>query len=381
MKTLSNWLMSDHRRLPLEMLGLALFSRLIMVIAGWYVSWAIRPVWPPELVGPKSIAPWMQWDGWHYARIAYHGYGNTDDPGVSAFFPLYPLIVRAFSQLVGRTSLPEIQVMAVLVGWAIFLVSIYWCTKMFQSFLSEETARTAMLIFLFSPFAFFLSTAYTESLFMLEVAIVFVSLRKGNFWVASLAAGFATATRVTGLALVLPIVIVAWKNRESLLRIASYALISASGIVMFMVHTTIVRNDPIAFLNAQEGWGGYRERSWNYIVPMVKTPVEWLLADVGNPVMFLNMALYGLSALFLLLGLRVVPIEVTVFSLAVLAQTFLSVQSMGRYLIPVITTYAVAALVIHRFPRWRESRTLVVTGSCIAMTTLFILFGHGAWIV
>lgn len=205
---------TPRRMFGLEMLGYALVSRVIMAIAGWYFSWAVPTSWPDFLTGSKLFFPWAQWDGYHYARIAHHGYGDVGDPGISAFFPLYPLIMRIAGEPFGAESIMDYQIVGVIVGWIIFLFSTYVCALMFREYFSEDTARIMMLLWLFSPFAFFISAAYTEGLFFMLVALCFIFLRKEKFWWAAIVAAFASATRLTGVALVLPIVIVAWRNRE-----------------------------------------------------------------------------------------------------------------------------------------------------------------------
>lgn len=369
------------RIFAMEMLGYALVSRAIMVIAGWYFSWAVAPSWPDFITGRKLFFPWAQWDGYHYARIAHHGYGDVGDPGISAFFPLYPLIMNIVGLPVGAESIMDYQIIGVIVGWLLFLISTYACANMFMDYFGEPLARTMMLLWLFSPFAFFLSAAYTEGLFFLEVALCFIFLRKRKFWWAAGFAALASATRLTGIALVLPIVIVAWRNREKLMSIASYCVIGVSGLLSYMIHTLIVRDDPIAFLNAQTGWGGFEVRAGTYYRGLLNLREQFIFADVGNPVMLLNMVMYGISLVLLVLGLRKIPLEFSAFSAAVLIQSFVSVQSMGRYVLPALATYIVAAILLHKLPRHSYWVGIVVSSILISMVTLFLLFAHGAWVV
>lgn len=372
---------SSQRVFALEMLGLALVSRVVMAIAGWYFSWAVTPNWPDFLTGSRLFFPWAQWDGYHYARIAHHGYGDVGDPGISAFFPLYPLIMRIVGIPFGAQSMMDYQIIGVIVGWLLFLISTYICANMFFEYFGENLARTMMLIWLFSPFAFFLSAAYTEGLFFALVALCFIFLRKEKYWWAAVIAAFASATRLTGIALVLPIAIVAWRNREKLHFIAMYSFIAVSGLLAYMVHTLIVRDDPVAFLNAQSGWGGFEVRAGTYYRGLLRMREDFIFAEVGNSIMLLNMILYGVALLLLLYGVRKIPLEFSAFSAAVLIQSFVSVQSMGRYVLPALTTYIVGAMLLHRLPRHQYWVGLVVSSLLIGMVTLFLLFAHGAWIV
>lgn len=373
--------LSTRRIFVLEMLGYALVSRVLLATAGWYFSWAVTPNWPEFIRGNRLVFPWAQWDGYHYARIAQQGYGNVEDPGISAFFPVFPMIMRIFGIPFGAQSIQDYQVIGVIVGWIIFLACTIVSANMFLDYFEGPLARTMMIFWLFSPFAFFFSTAYTEGLFFLEVALCFILLRKKRFWAAAVVVAFATATRLTGVALILSVVIVAWRQRESLLRIATYCVVAASGLVSFMLHTYIVRDDPIAFLHAQSGWGGFEVRAGTYYRGLIYLKHQFIFADVGNSIMLLNMCLYGLALILLLIGFKRIPLEISAFSAAVLIQSFVSVQSMGRYVLPALTTYIVAAMLLHRAPRHQYWIGLVVSSSLISMVTLFLLFAHGAWVV
>ena len=372
---------SNQRIFALEMFGYALVSRVMMVLAGWYFTWAVPPNWPDFLTGNKLFFPWAQWDGYHYARIAHHGYGDVGDPGISAFFPMYPLIMRIVGWPFGAETINDFQIVGVIVGWLLFLISTVVIATMFLDYFGENLARTMTLIWLFSPYAFFLAAAYTEGLFFIEVGLCFIFLRRKMFWWAALAAAFASATRLTGVALVLPVVIVTWRNREKLASIAAYCFIAVNGLLAYMLHTLMVRDDPFAFLNAQAGWGGFEVRAGIYYRGLLHLREQFPLADVGNPVMLLNMFLYGISLLLLLYGSRRIPLEFSAFSAAVLIQSFVSVQSMGRYVLPAVSTYIVAALILQRMPRSTYWIGIVVTSSLMSMMTLFLLFAHGAWVV
>src|SRR5688500_6462153 len=55
----------------------------------------------PAFTGPDWLAGWAQWDSCWYHRIASDGYSYV--PGMQstvAFFPAYPLVVRAFGVLI-----------------------------------------------------------------------------------------------------------------------------------------------------------------------------------------------------------------------------------------------------------------------------------------
>src|SRR5829696_2781137 len=66
------------------------------------VNWLSRSLLPQAYQGtPGLVYGWTNWDAWYYVSIATAGY--SFDPGQQsnmAFFPLYPLLVRAAALVV-----------------------------------------------------------------------------------------------------------------------------------------------------------------------------------------------------------------------------------------------------------------------------------------
>src|SRR5688572_27974358 len=65
----------------------------------------------PAFTGPDWLAGWAQWDSGWYHRIASDGYSwVAGQQSTVAFFPAYPLVVRAFGVLVDDPYLAGIAV-------------------------------------------------------------------------------------------------------------------------------------------------------------------------------------------------------------------------------------------------------------------------------
>jgi hypothetical protein len=175
--------------------------------------------------------------------------------------------------------------------------------------------------------------------------------------------------------------VIAWRRRASLRALATIAVISPLGLVAYMVYSWRALDDPLAFLHAQAGWGGFQDRTWIYVQGFMDNPPAWFMGDPGSPVMFLNMALFVLYLVSLAPMIRLVPLEITLFSTLVVLQTTFSIQSMGRYLLPAIGTHMVLAVLIHRSRAPALVRDAVVIPSAVLMTVLFLLFAVGKWIV
>lgn len=364
---------------PAQVLLLALVTRMGLAFAAWYTLKLIPPPWGAS---PSSILAWAQWDAAHYARIALNGYDHPTDPGNTAFFPLYPMIVRGVGWLTGMgDTTRDVLVVGVLVAGVFFVMAVVLLVRLFELHLGPDVARTAGVLFLVSPFSFFLTAGYTESLFMLLVALTFLFARRQHWLLAAIVVAFATATRVTGVFLIPTLLFIAWRHRSSLRSLAMIAVVSPLGLFAYMAYTWRALGDPLAFLTAQEGWGGFQDRTWIYVQGFVEHPLKWFLGDPGNPVMFLNASLFVVWLALLIPMAKRLPLEITLFSGLVTLQTIVSIQSMGRYLVPAIGVYMVLAVLIHQSRLSGFWRDVIVVPSAILMTTLFLLFAQAEWIV
>lgn len=107
-----------------------------------------------------------RWDTGWYLGIAEKGY--SWDPASSgmqniAFFPAYPLAMRYGGFLVGRQRLWA----GVLISLISFFFALKYLYRLARETIDDDAAAAAVLFVAAYPFAFFFSTAYTESLFLL----------------------------------------------------------------------------------------------------------------------------------------------------------------------------------------------------------------------
>ncbi len=150
-------------------------------------------------VGNVLAAPAVRWDAIWYLQIAEHGYRTTQDAG---FFPLYPLLIRLGSILTGS---------AVLAGIVISLLALFAGLELIRRLteleLGARVAGVTVRLIAFGPFALFLSAVYTESLFIALSAGTFYAARRGRWWVAGVLGGLAAMSRVGGVLLLVPVVL------------------------------------------------------------------------------------------------------------------------------------------------------------------------------
>ncbi|MDQ2743834.1 MAG: hypothetical protein M3Z66_16275, partial [Chloroflexota bacterium] len=144
---------------------------------------------------------WRQWDAKWYLGIAHYGYHFTihGKPAL-AFFPLYPLLIKA-----GMTMGLFGDVVGILLSNGAFLGALFYVRALACREWGEETATRAVWLVAVFPTAFFTFAPYTEALFLLAAAGALCHARRGDGLRAGLWVAAAILTRSTGLILVLAV--------------------------------------------------------------------------------------------------------------------------------------------------------------------------------
>lgn len=215
-------------------LALALFAltRLIVLVAAYT---APQDRTRPQAKGWWPDPPMIRWDAGHYLGILEAGYPPQIDD-TTAFFPLYPLLARPLTYLFSPGV--ALVVFSHLAATGAVVLFYLWCSRV----AGEAAGVRAVLLLSTFPTAMFLSTGYSEGLFLLLVALALWFVQGRRWWPAALACALATATRPTGLALAAVICLSAWVAdrggplRQRLVRLAGLGVLSVSGLIAFRVY-------------------------------------------------------------------------------------------------------------------------------------------------
>lgn len=198
---------------------------------------------PTGMAGGVWFSPAARWDGIWFLQIARFGY---DDGATAAFFPLYPLAVKALGGGL---------ILAVLLSLACFMAALVALHALTEIELGPEAARWTVYALSFSPMAFFFSAIYSESMFLaLTVGAVLAARRDRWMWAGILGAG-AAATRSTGIAVLLALLMLGW-GRASWRQLA-WLLLVPLGLLAFPIGLDVAGLDPKAPFDAQDVW--YRD--------------------------------------------------------------------------------------------------------------------------
>lgn len=367
-----SWLTS----LPAQMVVFALGIRAVLFALVWLSTRALPPEWTSE--ASRLLQSWSMWDGGHYVVLAEYGYlSGIGDQDRAAFFPLYPLLMRVGAWLPGVS----VQLAGIAISLGSLLVTVWFLTDYVQKRFGPDLARESILILMITPYAVFLTAVYTESLFMMLAIVCLWLADRKSWWAAALFVGLATATRVTGLALVPAVLWLAFRNRESIQKLVGLAALSVSGILAYMIYSWYAMDSPIAFLTAQEDWGGWQHRFGQFLEVFFLRPNELLTGDHVYPIAFINFVLLVVSLVSIPFMWRRLDPGMAMYSTLVISQGAVSIISFGRMMIPAFGVHIVIALWLAG-SGWKSTlRQAVVVGSAMVMTLLAVLYAQGKWVI
>lgn len=251
---------------------------------------------PPGLMrgfgwlGDLLAAPAARWDSAWYLVIAQHGYRpefGAFTASRTAFFPLYPLGLRALADI--GTPLVFAGVLLSLASLALGLYALHRLTALE---IGPRAARLAVLLTALSPMAFYFSAVYSESLYLALSVGVFLCARRGRWARAAMLGALASATRNTGVLLMLPLALLylygprqdrapdrcpprqspfeahtrgaGERARHLLARLrpryrlrpdALWLALVPAGLGLFLAHLALAGGDPLSPFHAQAVWG------------------------------------------------------------------------------------------------------------------------------
>jgi len=155
-------------------------------------------------VGNPLSASAVRWDAIGYLSIAQHGYTQARE---TILFPLYPLLIAGVGRLISSYVIAGMLISAVS-----FVVGLVLLARLTELELGRQAAYATVILLIVAPVAFFFTAVYSESLFLaLSVGAVYAA-RDDRLRAAALLAALASLTRVTGILLVVPIVVIAWQR-------------------------------------------------------------------------------------------------------------------------------------------------------------------------
>lgn len=235
-------------------------------------GWLAHPL--PDPGWHNLFTVWERFDALWFLRIAAEGYRSTD--GSAAFFPLFPLAVRAVSFAIGGHPLAAGFVVSNLSILGAFIV-LYFLTA---SELSERAARTTVLFLAIFPTSFFFFMPYSESLFLLLAVTAFWAARRDRWFLAAVVAALAVATRSVGIVLAPALAVEAvhqWAERRARVvpRLAAAAF-AATGMLAYLAYWGAKTGDWLVPVNQQANWERHANWPWSTLVEGTRFAFRYL---------------------------------------------------------------------------------------------------------
>lgn len=231
----------------------------------------IVPLLPNPSTENPIILGWdvfYSFDSINYEKIATEGYNYSaiNQDNTIVFFPLFPLIIKVFMSLGLPFKFAGILVNNIAFLGAI-LVLFYWINDRY----GIQPARWTVLVLTWFPMSLFGTVIYTEGLYLLSSTSTLKSFDKQQYGQTVIWGSLATATRPTGMALILALLLVSFQeNRGIKAYIASLA--SGSGLFIYSLYCYIKSGDFLLFIHAQKAWRpslGFDWQSWLKILMQI----------------------------------------------------------------------------------------------------------------
>jgi hypothetical protein len=257
------------RRTVFNVLGAFVVSRaaiLLLLVIGSQISFIAKDyyntIWRTEVslsakrLRPELIRLAMVGDAWYYRQIAVSGYEPRSLDGTPkntwAFFPVYPLLVRAL----GGGGGASFSTVAVITSNIVLLAALFAVAASGRELgaSDDDVERAAWFMALF-PTSYFFSLPMTESVFLLLSAAAFLAAARQRWPIAGVFGALTSATRVIGISLLPALLLLPFQRDQRPSKKQLWLLLVPVGVVAFVVYLYVRTGDPLAFVHAQTLWG------------------------------------------------------------------------------------------------------------------------------
>lgn len=309
---------SWRRWFPREILLPWLLSRLALVLVGLLAMFLLHhtPVegaW--EIGANRNRAPavgrisshyplvnmWSRWDASWYEDIAEFGYHfSSEKQSNAAFFPLYPLLMRATHVVVQSHK----TIWWFVCGMVVSNVALLGCLSYFfllaRMEFNEATARRAVLYLLIFPTTLFLSAVYAEAVFLCFIIGSFYHARRGQWWRAGLLGMLAAVSRPPGIMICAGLLVeyllqcnFSWRKvRWNVLALGLPPLALGS----FFAYLRYSQGSAAAAVQAQGTWGLGLQNPLRTMAPFFRPgsiipPIQGTYVDLGFTLVFIGLVI------------------------------------------------------------------------------------------
>ncbi len=258
----------------------------------------------------------VRWDGPHYVNLVEKGYDGYIENGQHLFLVFFPGYVWAVRLL--RLLIPSTVVAGMLVSTLSYAGGCCFVYRLTEEIYGHRVAKDALLYLSLFPFSFFFGTVMTEGLFLLCTASACYYAYKQKWLWYGLFGILAAMTRMVGLLVLVPAVLVLLKQEKplqspvgtsmgrtvkTLLKKLPLLLMPLVGTGVYLLLNYRVDGDPFAYVTHQEHWSqggmwvsGVMKYVTEYLKGNLNTSVGWA---IWLPTLVLFLFFFGLLAVAL----------------------------------------------------------------------------------
>ena len=328
--------------------------------------------WPNPPTASLFLQALGSWDASWYLLIAAHGYFPPPAQfpmahgAATAFFPVWPLLLRGLSHLTGLTPIVVGVGLAFVFGAAASVA--IW--HLVRHLCDGAVADRAVVLWAFFPGAVVLSMVYSEGLAILLAAVCLLALLKRQWLVAGLAAGVATGVHPEAIVLVLCCLwaagVAVRRDRDWWAIVAP--VLSVAGVLGYFVYLRHTTGDFFGWYHVErDQWGGtgfYHDTV--FVLRQSVTHPHDLEAVV--PALGL---LFALGGLYLMARWRP-PVIIWIYTVGILVSAFDS-NMVGARPRVLLTAFPLIVAVARRVRPAAYGTVAAVSGFLLATMT-FLLF-------
>jgi len=222
--------------------------RVAIAIIGLYAFYRLPTVIPVNNNLNDFWNIWQQYDVNWYIDIARDKYFSLR---ATAFFPLWPALIKIFSTIFFFLS-PRI--ISIILATFFSFLSVILLYKLILIDFDKKIAKKSVIFLLIFPTSFYLAIGYTEALFLFLLLLAFYSAKKNIWYLVGICGLLLPLTRVIGIAVCLPLLIIYLSKNKTLKPTILYFLLFPLGFGIYLYYLKIHFADPLAFLHAQDSW-------------------------------------------------------------------------------------------------------------------------------
>lgn len=316
-ETRRQWILAFRQsvldRLPASGVDVAfalIVTRPISVALGFIANVLFTPhssrPFPLPFDREKIAEVFAAWDSGWYFDIASRGYYFRPEGQSSiAFFPLYPMLMRAAAWPFGGTD-RAIWLAGIGISWLAFVLALLALHRLTERLCGDrQVARRAVLYLALFPFSIFFTRVYAESTFLLTSVLAVSRAHEGRWWRAGVWGALATLTRPNGILIGLPIGLMACRgcsSREVWRRLMALGLMPLA-LAGYCGYAFWLSGDPLAWMKAESQWGySIGHPPWQLLVDLIGRLLKYGPYDyffVSNRAVF--HLFHGLAAILFLM--------------------------------------------------------------------------------